>query len=97
MTKVSNCGLICDECNFYQKNCTSCFEVKGKTFWAQDLPGKICPLFNCSVNDKKFTNCGDCNDLPCKMFNDLKDPSISDEEHKKNIVLRVNRLRELVK
>lgn len=90
---ISNCGLLCDECNFYQKECLGCYQVKGGPFWSHDLPEKICPLFDCSINNKKFKNCGDCTDLPCKMFNDLKDPNISDEKHQKMVKVRVGRLK----
>ena len=87
---ISACGLICTDCPFYNNPCLGCYKVEGKTFWAIDhLPGKICPLFDCSINQKSFSNCGDCNELPCQKFTDLKDPSISEEEHKTSIAKRV--------
>jgi len=94
MTKISNCGLICDECDFHIKICPGCFEVKGRTFWSQELPGKICSLFDCSKNDRKYHSCGDCKDLPCRMFIELKDPNISDEEHERLLEIRVKRLKD---
>ena len=91
---LSACGLACDTCNFYNNQCTGCHEVKGSTFWAKDMmPDKTCPLYKCSVMDKKYHNCGQCGELPCDKFSALKDPNISEEEHKKALVERVNRLR----
>ena len=91
---LSACGLICDECEFYEKECNGCLAVKGQTFWAKEMmPDKICPLFNCSVNEKGFKSCGDCEELPCKMFREMKDPNSSEEEHQLSLVQRVGRLK----
>ena len=92
--QISACGLICEECQFYNNPCKGCYQVKGKTFWAKDhLENGVCPLFDCSVNEKKYNNCGDCNELPCKKFHDLKDPSISEKEHNEMIEKRVKILK----
>jgi len=91
---ISACGLICNDCPFFNNPCLGCFQVKGQTFWAKDhTPEGICPLFKCSVNERKFQNCGECPELPCQKFIDLKDPNISNEEHMLSITKRVNILR----
>jgi len=91
---LSACGLICDECEFYNKTCTGCINVKGSTFWAKEMmPIKVCPLYDCSVNKKSYKNCGDCHELPCKMFREMKDPNSSEEEHQKSLITRAERLR----
>ena len=91
---LSACGLNCEECEFFNKTCTGCFEVKGSTFWAMEMmPGKVCPLYGCSVNKNKFKNCGDCPELPCKMFRDMKDPNSTEEQHQQSIITRVAALR----
>jgi len=91
---VSACGLMCNECPFFNNQCSGCFKVEGKTFWAIDhLPEKVCPLFDCSINQKGFSSCGDCSELPCQKYNDLRDPSISEEEHIASISKRVEVLR----
>jgi hypothetical protein len=91
---LSACGLKCDECEFFNKSCTGCINVKGSTFWAKEMmPDKTCPLYNCSVNIKKFRNCGDCGELPCKMFLNMKDPNSTEEEHQKSIQTRVAALK----
>ncbi len=87
---ISSCGLICDECPFYNKTCAGCMEVKGQTFWAKEaIPNKTCPLYDCAVNVKRFKDCGGCPELPCRMFVEQKDPNSSEEEHKAGIVKRV--------
>jgi hypothetical protein len=91
---LSICGLICDECEFFNKTCMGCTNIMGSTFWAKEMmPDKVCPLYDCSVNRNKFRNCGDCNELPCKLFREMKDPDISVEEHQKSILKRVSALR----
>jgi hypothetical protein len=94
MNNLAVCGLICEECEFFEETCSGCYKIKGKTFWAQEtLPKKVCPIFDCAVNDKEYQNCGLCSDLPCKIFHDLRDPNISDEEHEKSIFKRISRFR----
>jgi hypothetical protein len=91
---LSTCGLVCNECEFYNKTCEGCINIKGSTFWAKEMmPGKVCPLYDCAVNNKGFASCGDCSELPCKMFLDMKDPALSEEDHKKSIEIRTGRLR----
>jgi len=91
---LSVCGLICNDCEFLGKSCNGCVEVKGSTFWAQEMiPDKVCPLYNCAVNVKNYNHCGSCEELPCKLFLEMKDPDLSDEEHMESINVRVRRLR----
>ncbi|HUW92539.1 MAG TPA: DUF3795 domain-containing protein [Bacteroidales bacterium] len=91
---LSACGLICDECEFYNKTCMGCMNVKGSTFWAKEMmPGKVCPLYDCSVNTRKYKDCGDCSELPCKMFREMKDPNSTEEEHQRSLLTRVSLLR----
>jgi len=91
---LSACGLRCDECEYFNTTCTGCKNVMGSTFWAKEMmPGKVCPLYDCSVNSKKFSDCGPCSELPCKMFREMKDPKTTDEEHQKYLQVRVAALR----
>lgn len=91
---LSACGLICNECEFYRKQCDGCKSVKGQTFWAREMmPDQTCPLFNCSVNNKGYNDCGDCAELPCKMFLEMKDPNSSEEEHQRMLKVRVSLLK----
>jgi len=93
MMKISACGLVCNDCQFSRKECPGCFLVKGKPFWtAEATASGICPLYDCSINQKGYRNCGECDELPCNRFTELKDPNISDTEHQKSIQDRINNL-----
>jgi hypothetical protein len=95
---VSACGLICNECHFFRKECAGCFNVSGSPFWAKDITQNgVCPLYDCSINERGYKNCGDCKELPCTMFTDLKDPNVSEEEHRKALEKRVAILRPVKK
>jgi hypothetical protein len=92
---LSTCGLKCDECKFYNKTCSGCRNVKGSTFWAIEMmPAKVCPLYDCAVNQRGFRDCGDCSELPCATFLQMKDPATTDEEHQRMIGVRVSLLRD---
>lgn len=93
---ISACGLLCEDCDYFNNDCQGCYIVKGSTFWAKEImPDKICPLYKCSIIDRKYNNCGQCSELPCQKFIDLKDPNISDERHNKSIDERVSRLKRI--
>jgi hypothetical protein len=91
---ISTCGLDCSTCSFYPNTCDGCISVNGSTFWAKEaMPNKTCALFHCAVNDRGYKDCGECQELPCKMFLEQKDPSTSQEEHLALIGVRVARLK----
>jgi hypothetical protein len=93
---ISACGLICDECEHFNVSCTGCHMVKGQTFWAKEMmPTKTCPLYDCGINSRKFTDCGECKELPCSLFVQMKDPNSTDEQHKEMLVKRVDILKGL--
>lgn len=73
------CGLYCGDCEFLGKNCEGCGHVAGKPFWSCQVPGGICPIYDCCMNKKGLSHCGECEDLPCEVFLQLKDPNLSDE------------------
>jgi len=90
---LSACGLICSDCEFFGKQCNGCHAVKGSTFWAlEHMPAKVCPLYDCSVNQRKYKDCGDCAELPCEMFRGMKDPNSTEEQHQQGLIDRVARL-----
>jgi len=90
---LSACGLKCDDCEFFNKTCTGCISVKGSPFWSVELPTRVCPMYDCSVNMHGFKNCGGCSELPCKMFLEMKDPNSTNEEHRESIRIRVAHLK----
>ncbi|NLI14231.1 MAG: DUF3795 domain-containing protein [Peptococcaceae bacterium] len=91
---ITVCGLYCHGCPSFQKECNGCREVYGKPYWVQYIGEEVCPLFKC-CQDKGVENCGKCNVIPCKKWYDLKDPSLSEEEHIKSINDRVAALKDI--
>jgi hypothetical protein len=92
------CGLYCASCQFFGKNCQGCGYVEGKPFWTEEYHIEVCPIYNCSVNQKHLEHCGSCDELPCEIFLELKDPNMSDEEFQHSLNERqdnLNRRKEL--
>lgn len=88
---LSCCGTRCSECSCYGTMCKGCNESEGKVFHAPE--GQACPIYECSVNQKKQKNCGGCQNLPCDIWRNTKDPSMSDEQFENNIRQRVQNVR----
>lgn len=88
---LSCCGTDCSECGFLGNMCEGCNVSFGKVFHAPK--GRACPIYECSVNQKKLKGCGTCSNVPCDIWKNTKDPSLSDEEFEHNIQERVGRLR----
>ena len=93
MMLLSPCGIDCESCE-YAESCSGCFAIEGKPFYIKDFGMEVCPLYDCPVNQKGYKSCGECPDLPCQLFYDWKDPSMSDEEHINSINARVKALKE---
>ena len=87
------CGALCEKCPFFKETCAGCIECAGKVFWAVEHFGGSCPLYACAVTERGYKSCGECAELPCRLFFEMKDPSMTDEEHKKSIDERVNILK----
>lgn len=88
---ISCCGTDCSSCGFYGNTCKGCNESQGKVFHAP--AGRACPIYTCSVKGKKLRNCSQCNELPCAIWRETKDPQMSEEAFEKNITERVNNLK----
>lgn len=83
------CGWVCDGCDDYQKNCKGCNSAYGAAPWCKDAGMESCPIYNCCVLEHDFPDCSVCEKLPCELFLNLKDPSVSDEEHRKTLESRL--------
>jgi hypothetical protein len=94
--ELSVCGCDCFECDHYKNSkCAGCSQIKGKVYWAGFVNADVCPVYACVVSDRGYRHCGECPDIPCKLWHDLKDPSHTDEQHETGIADRVKRLKEL--
>lgn len=88
---LSCCGTECGNCSYYGSMCEGCNECSGKVFHAPK--GKACPIYSCSVKDKKLRNCSQCEELPCAVWRATKDPQLSEEEFGNTIAMRVKALK----
>ena len=88
---ISCCGTECGKCSFYGNMCEGCNECRGKVFHAPK--GKACPIYACSVGSKKLRNCSQCEQLPCAIWRNTKDPRLSGEAFEKDIAKRVSNLK----
>jgi len=90
---ISSCGIDCGACEHMNVSCTGCKVLSGKPFWTKlDGMPPVCPLFGCA--DKKgYKSCGECAELPCKLFLEMKDPHATEEQHQEGIRTRVKNLR----
>ena len=66
--------------------------MEGKPFWTSQMPSGICPLHDCCRNQKCLEHCGHCTEFPCKTFNELRDPNMSDGDFAESLNTRKNNL-----
>ena len=86
------CGLYCGTCGYLGDKCGGCGNIEGKPFWTLQYSVDVCPLYGCCVDGKSLEHCGLCSDFPCKLFLEMRDPSLSDEEAEKALQDRKNEL-----
>lgn len=91
MEVLSCCGTECKKCEYYGNMCRGCNESSGQVFFMPE--GQACPIYECTINQKKLKGCGECCDVPCDIWRSTKDPSYSEEYFKQNIKERVERLK----
>lgn len=87
------CGFYCGDCHFLGNPCGGCGYEQGKPFWTVDMPGGICPIYDCCINQRQLEHCGVCEELPCGIFLELRDPNMSDEEFRESLDNRQKELR----
>ena len=89
---ISPCGIDCEECSFFE-SCGGCVACEGKPFYLKDFGVDVCLLFDCPVNQKGYTTCGECPELPCQLFYDWKDPEMTEEAHLQSVKDRTESLK----
>lgn len=90
---ISSCGIDCSVCEHLNVTCLGCKETSGKPFWTKfDGMPPVCPLSDCAAK-RGYKSCGECAELPCKLFLEMKDPHSTDEEHQEGIKTRVGNLK----
>ena len=91
---LSPCGIDCESCEYHENCGGGCHGIEGKPFYLKDFGVDVCPMYDCPVNNKGYRTCGECPELPCQVYYDWKDPSMSDEEHINSIHERVEALKD---
>jgi len=67
---IAPCGLYCGEClGFQDGRCGGCISRKGLCL----KYSKICKIYYCCVDKRKFRFCNQCNDFPCENFKFFED------------------------
>jgi len=92
---ISCCGVICSECNMYPDKCAGCIAVKGVAYWTEYAGIDVCPIYKCCIGNRHFSNCGQCEKLPCEKYYEHKDPDMTDEEHRQTVTEMVKVLKSL--
>ena len=87
---ISCCGMDCNKCSLYEL-CAGCNAVCGKVFHAPK--GKECPIYYCSRIKNGFQTCGQCDQFPCHIILNTKDPELTDEEFMQSVEERAARLK----
>ncbi len=90
---IACCGTLCDECPQYRQSCLGCEKLQGKPSWIAEVGLDCCRFYSCCVLNKKLLNCGQCSALPCQLFYDTKDPSLSDEVFQNDLADRIAKLK----
>ena len=87
------CGIYCGGCEHLEVRCTGCGSVEGRPFWTSEMKLEACPLYKCCAIDRGLEHCGMCAELPCAMFLDFHDPTLSPEEAQRSVREREQALR----
>ena len=82
---LSPCGIDCGECKLREACGGSCHESCGKPFYIKDFPVDVCPMYDCAVNKNGYKTCAECPELPCQVFYEWRDPSMTEEEHRRAV------------
>jgi len=76
------CGMYCDECDHFEKDCPGCDESDGCVFWTEYVDADVCPVQECCTNVKHLAHCGLCDEMPCEKYFRFHDPGVSEDEAK---------------
>ncbi len=93
MDKMSVCGMDCGACYCFGKLCNGCDSCEGKFFHAPE--GAACPIYDCVKNNRGLQDCGTCEEAPCRIWFDTRDPKFTDEEFNENVTNRIQALRKI--
>lgn len=85
----SPCGYDCAaECDEFGTTCGGCNTAHGVVSWLGIVGAKICPVYDCVANKNKLAHCGKCGQMPCALYDDGRDPQMSDAQHTASVKQR---------
>ncbi|MFH0967731.1 MAG: DUF3795 domain-containing protein [Methanobacteriota archaeon] len=76
------CGLWCDNCDHFEKECQGCTDGGGCVFWTNFVDINACPVYTCCIEEKGLPHCGYCDEMPCERYTRFRDPDQTDDEIK---------------
>lgn len=91
---LSCCGTNCQDCPAYPAECEGCAALKGRPAWVRESGGAACPFYACCVEGKGLKTCGQCAGMPCGLFEQTRDPSLSDQAFEAELRARVRALKQ---
>jgi hypothetical protein len=94
--KLTPCGVNCSSCHLLEQCGSTCNDHEGKPFYIQGENIDACMIYKCAVLDKGYQTCAQCPDLPCQIYFDWRDPSVSEEDHAKGVQERVKQLKSML-
>lgn len=90
------CGLYCGTCRYLGDGCAGCNNVKGKPFWTELIGIGTCPIYDCCVNTRHLGHCGQCSELLCDKYVQIKDPNMPEQQiEKANMERKANLLQRM--
>lgn len=78
------CCLFCGSCINLGNGCEDRDDVKEKPFWTELIGIGISPVYDCCVNTRHYGHCGECSELLCDRYDQVKNPVIP--EHRIGII-----------
>ncbi len=78
MQEHSCCGTDCKVCGCFGNICRGCNESKGKVFHCQEEIA--CAIYECCVTLHQYKDCSSCDDVPCAIWHNTKDPKYTEQE-----------------
>ena len=88
---LSPCGTDCSACPFHGGPCAGCSEARGRVFHASQ--GKACAIYACCAS-LRFAFCASCGQLPCAVWKNTRDPSMTDEQFEESVQARIAALKQ---
>ncbi len=72
------CGLFCGSCTYLGNRCGGRDNVKEKPFWTELIGIGTAPVYDRCVNTRHYGRCGECSELLCDNYHQVKTRVISD-------------------